>query len=46
MTEQTKQRLRERFEQILAGQDKRARTIDDIEQIAVLIGRALVTVQA
>jgi hypothetical protein len=41
MTEQTKQRLRERFEQILSGQDKRARTIDDIEQIALSIGRAL-----
>ena len=37
MTEQTKQRLRQRFEQILASQDKRAQTIDDIERMALLI---------
>jgi Uncharacterised protein family (UPF0236) len=38
MTEQTKQKLRERFEQILVGQDKQATTISDIEQIALDIG--------
>ncbi|WP_309713583.1 ISKra4 family transposase [Armatimonas sp.] len=38
MTEQTKQRLRERFEQILAAQYKKATTISDIEQIALDIG--------
>jgi len=34
MTEKTKQRLRERFEQILAAQDKSPQTMHDIEAIA------------
>ena len=38
MDEETKQRLRERFEQILAAQDRRAQTINDIERIALAIG--------
>ena len=38
MDEETKQRLRERFEQILADQDRRAETINDIERIALAIG--------
>ena len=38
MDEETKQRLRERFEQILAAQDRRAETINDIERIALAIG--------
>ena len=35
MMEPTKQRLRERFEQILASQDASLQTIDDLEQIAL-----------
>ena len=38
MDEETKQRLRERFEQILAAQDRRAETINDIERIALANG--------
>jgi hypothetical protein len=38
MDEETKQRLRERFEQILAAQDRRAESIDDIERIALALG--------
>ena len=41
MTEQTKERIRQRLEQILASQETEVKTIDDIEQIAVSIGRAL-----
>ena len=41
MDEETKQRLRERFEQILAAQDRRAETINDIERIALAIGGQL-----
>ena len=37
MTEETKQRLRERFEQILSEADKNPRTIDDIEEIALQV---------
>lgn len=35
MTEETKQRLRERFEQILSQADKKPRTIDDVEEITL-----------
>ncbi len=35
MTEETKQRLRQRFEQILAAQDAPLQTINDLEQIAL-----------
>lgn len=35
MTEETKQRLRQRFEQILATQDGPLKTINDLEQIAL-----------
>ena len=35
MTEETKQRLRERFEQILTAQDTPLQTINDLEQIAL-----------
>jgi hypothetical protein len=37
MTEETKQRLRERFERILSEADKTPRTIDDIEEIALQV---------
>ena len=37
MTEETRQRLRERFEQILAAQDTSLQTINDLEQIALNI---------
>ena len=37
MTEETKQRLLERFEQILNATDKKPRTINDIEEIALQI---------
>ena len=37
MTEETKQRLRERFEQILSQADKKPLTIDDIEEIALQV---------